>query len=177
MYREAASWKPTGVSTLRIWLSAILCSLLAVALAGCAGAYRKMQPPSLTLSSLEMLDSTLFEQRFLLGLRVTNPNDKPLTIRGASANLEVNGIEFASGVSGDRAEVPAYGDTVVNFTATTSLARILLQLGAMADKGKVDYRLRGRISIANLPVSIPFDEKGELDFQQFANWNRRLNVQ
>ncbi|MEE9287677.1 MAG: LEA type 2 family protein, partial [Gammaproteobacteria bacterium] len=70
-----------------------------LALVGCASIPSELEPPRLTLKNVELLNATLFEQQYLLTLRLQNPNDFDLDIKGMSFDLEINDEEFASGVS------------------------------------------------------------------------------
>ena len=100
----------------------IQCSA-AVLLAGCA----TMEPPSVTLSSLQMQQSTFFEQRFLTTLRIQNPNDFDLAVEGLSFDLVVNDQPFAKGVGKSDTVIPAFGSGVVQAEAITTLSGLIRQ--------------------------------------------------
>ena len=80
-----------------------LCMLLASfvwALGGCASIpTHKPIPPEVNLVGLRVVELGLFEQRYELQLRVQNPNSFVLPISGMSYSPELNGEEFARGVS------------------------------------------------------------------------------
>ena len=107
-------------STRARWI--IQCSAAAL-LAGCA----TMEPPSVTLSSLQMQQSTLFEQRFLTTLRIQNPNDFDLAVEGLSFDLVVNDQPFAKGVGKSDTVIPAFGSGVVQAEAITTLSGLIRQ--------------------------------------------------
>lgn len=129
---------------------------------GCTAITRDTVPPRLSLADLKPLDASLVEQRFELGLRVTNPNDHALRIRGGDAALEINGIPFASGVTDQDTRIDAFSDAVIYVTATTNLGRLLEQLGRLRAREALKYRLHGRLRLDALPVAVPFDEAGEI---------------
>lgn len=139
------------------WLSLVLL------LSGCAGFGVRSQPPRVTLVDLEPLSVTLFEQKYRIQLRVQNPNPEPLAIRGMHYSLELNGKDFLDGVSGQRVEVPAFADQVIETEGVTSLFGFLRQVQAV-QQGEMDslrYRVSGRISLERDLLGLPFDYAGE----------------
>ena len=84
-----------------------------------------------------------------------------------SYDLVLNGNSFASGVSADKVDVPALGETVVRVESVTnlfSLYRQLQQLGESSEKG-VEYQLKGNISLVNRALKLPFNKQGEISLQ------------
>ncbi len=148
-------------------LLAILCVLCA-ALAGCASLSGLTQKPEVTLAGLDLLELGLFEQRFALRLRVQNPNDVELPIRGLTFDVELNGQPFAKGLSDQAVVVPRFGEAVLEVKATSNLGSVLRQLRELRKSGRerVDYRMFGRITLDGLG-SLPFERKGEIDTPQF----------
>ena len=104
----------------------------------------------------------LFEQRFLVTLRVTNPNDDSVTIDGVEFNLELNGQHFASGVGNERITLPRMGDAQVKLSVTTNLGSLWKQLRALQGGKPIGYRMAGKLYTPWLPGGIRFDRKGEL---------------
>jgi LEA14-like dessication related protein len=132
-------------------------------LAGCAAPFGVSQPPELALSSIEGVDVGLLEQRYRLKLRVRNPNDTDLQVRGLSLAVELNGQPFARGVSDQTVTVPRMGEALLEVSATSSLGSVWRQLREVGKAGTQDlsYRLSGRLSLQGLG-SLPFEEKGTL---------------
>lgn len=131
-------------------------------LGGCAGFQLGMKKPQVAVIDIRPQDATLLEQRFVLSLRVTNPNSIEIPIEGLTFRLDLNGQQFATGVSNKPVVIPRLGDGVVEVTATTGLASLLRQfreLGKLRDK--VEYRLRGRLVTGNFG-GFDFDETGEV---------------
>ncbi len=58
--------------------------------------------------------------RFMVKLRVQNPNDEPIEYNGIALDLDVNGQPLASGVSDQTGEVPRFGERVVSVPLTVS---------------------------------------------------------
>jgi len=140
------------------WIAA---SLLLV---GCAAIQPQVDPPRVALADLRILDITLFEQRYLLRLRIQNPNPFDLPITGMDFTLHINEREFGSGVSRQAVTVPAYGEEVVDVKVISNLARVFQQLHDWDEGrgGRLSYRLSGGLSLANRIGKIPFEYRGEL---------------
>src|SRR5690554_1480684 len=66
---------------------------------GCAVFNRSYIEPEVTLTNVEMLKANLWEQSFRLRLRVDNPNDRNLPIRGMHYQVHLNDMRLATGVT------------------------------------------------------------------------------
>jgi hypothetical protein len=142
---------------------------LAVGLAGCAG-LRVAEPLRVSLVGLEPLAGQGLEWRFLVKLRVLNPNPSPVEYDGGFVAMSVRGSEVASGVLGEAGRLPGYGDTVVSIPMSVTalgVVRPLLGLaGAVAggDASPLAYALRGSLS-TGVFGRIPFAMSGEVDMR------------
>ena len=146
-----------------------LALVLAMAVFGCASLYRYADPPRVTLAGIRLLDLTLFEQRYLLALRVQNPNSIELPIEGMSYTLDVNGSEFAHGVNNQKTTIPALGEQVLHISVVADLLSTLGQLRRWEQWPKdLTYQLKGRIQLANVAVSLPFEYSGKISLQGLA---------
>ena len=137
--------------------------VLALALAGCA-LRPHFETPQLSLIGVQIVSSELWEQRLKVRLRVQNPNDTALSVKGIEYTLEIAGEQVASGVSDASFVVPALGEAQFDTNLTTNMVGALLKLlgrGPDTLSNGVDYRLTGRISLASGWMrSVPFDERG-----------------
>jgi len=137
--------------------------VLAIALAGCALSPH-FETPRLSLIDVRIVSSELWEQRLKVRLRVQNPNDVALSVKGIEYTLEMAGQQVASGVSDASFVVPALGEAQFDTNLTTNMVGALLKLvgrGPDTLSNGVDYRLAGRISLASGWMrSVPFDERG-----------------
>jgi LEA14-like dessication related protein len=135
----------------------------ALALGGCSLFVPKLETPQLSVINVEMLKSDLWEQRMKVRMRVVNPNDRPIPVKGLTVALEVQGQELAHGVSAAAFNVPSLGEAEFDMNMTANMAGALIGLlgnhGSMADS--VDYRLTGKISLSEgIMRSIPFEDHG-----------------
>jgi len=132
---------------------------------GCAATGRISESPYISLSNIELVSMGLFEQRYRIMLRIKNPNDISIPIKGMSYAIFVNGKEFANGVSNKPVIIPEYGEEVIEIEATSDLTGILNQLQDLISGGieKVSYRLAGRAKLSNRIRRLSYEYKGELD--------------
>jgi len=125
-----------------------------------------MEPPKINIANIAPKDFAMFEQRFDVQLRIQNPNDKELSIKGIRCDIELNDQEFGNGMSGQKVTVPRFGSEVVNVEVITGLGSFLRQFQEInkSGAGKLRYRLKGTAFVES-PSSfkLPFDEKGEID--------------
>ncbi len=135
----------------------------ALLLWGCAVLGPKFEKPSLAVSDIRMLEGNLFSQTFLVTLRIQNPNDQALPVKGLWADLKVGGEPFASGVTSRAFTVPALGESEFELRVNANLAvGVLKLLSSSQDRhSAINYELDGKVSV-DLPFmrSIPFHENG-----------------
>jgi LEA14-like dessication related protein len=134
--------------------------------AGCAVTPR-LEPPQLSVIGVEIVRGDLFEQRFKARMRVQNPNDRSIAVRGVSYTLQIGGEELGRGLSGSSFTVPASGEAEFDMLVTANLAGTVMRLLERARSDglpdSLSYRLRGEVKLAEgLVRTIPFDEKGSV---------------
>jgi LEA14-like dessication related protein len=143
-------------------LSKILLAGLVVLLSACVGMGLK-EPINVDVVGLEPMRSDAMEARFLVKLRVQNPNDQPISFNGLYVELDVRGSRVASGVSNSGGDVPRFGESIVEIPVTvpfTALIRQAMNLsGGMP--AALDYEVKGRLS-GPLFGGASFSRKGEL---------------
>ena len=145
--------------------------MLAVLLAGlfslngCAVFNRSYTEPEVTLANVEMLKSNLWEQSFRLRLRVDNPNDRNLPIRGMHYRVYLNDMRLATGVTDRAFNVPAYGSEYFDVTVRSNIWRHLGDLVKLVEHQQpVDYRIDGHISTGLFwAPRLSLHEEGTLD--------------
>jgi LEA14-like dessication related protein len=143
----------------------ILYSLVVIVFAGCAGIGRISEKPYITLSSINLLNMGVFEQRYSISLRIQNPNDVAIHIKGMSYQIVINEEDFARGVSNKTFIVPAFGEEVVEINATSDFTSFLRQFQHLVAGGmkKVSYSLTGKAKVENRIRRLSFEYIGELD--------------
>lgn len=153
------------VTNVKIIRTLILPLLALTVFAGCAGIGRFSEPPYIILSNINLLNMGVFEQRYRIMMRIHNPNDAIIPIKGMSFQIFINEQDFARGVSNKPVIIPEFGEEVIEIDATSDLTSILRQFQDLmaGDIQKVSYRLTGKAKLENRIRRLPFEYKGELD--------------
>jgi LEA14-like dessication related protein len=143
----------------------IVLALSLLTLSACSSLRSNIEPPTITLAGIEPLNMTLFEQTYMLKLRVQNPNDFDLPLEAMNYVLELNGSRFANGVSRTPVTIPAYDSAIIETEVISSLVSLFGQLQEFALKGtgNMQYRLLGDVNVGNWDTRIPFEYDGELN--------------
>lgn len=147
---------------------ALLLAVAAFATAGCAALLPKLETPHLSVIGVEVVSTTMFEQRFNVKMRVQNPNDRALPIRGLKYTMQLAGQDFGRGMSAKAFTVPALGEAEFDMIVTTNLATSLLKILPALEKNpeSLEYRLEGTVSTdLGLLRTIPFSESGRLSMK------------
>jgi LEA14-like dessication related protein len=149
---EQAAW--------RAWPVVLATALL---LSGCASAL-KWEAPKLSVASMKLQSADIFSQRLVVHMRVTNPNDRELPIKGISYRIEVNDAELAQGLTDTPFVVPAMGEAEFDVQVTANLATALSQfLSRRGSTDTLNYRLIGSVALSSgFLRHIPFDERGSV---------------
>ena len=145
--------------------------LFLLVLSGCASVVPQADQFKVNISSMRMLESTLMEQRFQVSLRVMNRGREAVSIDGMSFDIELNGKDFASGVSNEKVTIPAFSEGIVSVNVTSTIFGIIRQLQGM-QQNKTEtfhYQISGSIYPSNSLLSIPFKEEGEIDLNAATN--------
>ena len=138
-------------------------------LTGCASPGKRLESPRIHISDIRPGEIKPLEAVFLVELRVLNPNDIHLKVKGIDCELEVNDRRFASGVGKVDIEIPAYGSSVIPVTVYSSVIDTVRGLLGFKDREKLRYRIHGRLRIEGgllVPPYIGFESQGELDLKK-----------
>src|SRR3954462_6111902 len=103
-------------------MKALLVAVAALSLSGCSLFVPKLEKPTLSVVDVQLLKSDLWHQELKLRMRVQNPNDRALPIKGLSYRLDVNGEELAHGLAGDSFVVPALGEAEFDMSVSANMA-------------------------------------------------------
>ncbi len=145
----------------------VLLLVLLIGLSGCAGLGYREGDVKVTIASLQPLASTLMEQRYLVKLRLQNRSANVLSVQGMSFDVELNGKEFASGVSNQAVSVGAFDEAVIEAKLTSTIFGFLRQIQSLEGlKSKpFQYQISGRLHLQGAIFSVPFNESGEIDLR------------
>lgn len=145
---------------IRWWLG----TLLLLSLAGCAGFGGHRDAVRVTVSAVEVLESTVFEQLYRVTLRIQNRSESPINIRGGRFDLVVNGRDFGAGVTDSRLTVPAYTDATLDVRMVSTLFGMVRLFQGLSEPGRstLRYEISGRFSTDNAIGGLGFREQGEI---------------
>ena len=155
---------PSAARWLGIWLAAVAMML---ALAGCETMPNR-DPLRVSVVGVEPGKSEGLELRFVVRLRVQNPNDAGVDFDGVAVDLELNGKNLGSGVSDQKGSVPRFGETLINVPVTVSafsVARQVLGFTDAKDRGEVPYAVSGKLA-GGVFGSVRFSHSGTLRLPQ-----------
>jgi Late embryogenesis abundant protein len=132
-------------------------------LAACASLTGR-EPLTVDVVGVEPLPGQGMEGRFLVKLRVQNPNEAPVQFDGVSVRLDVRGQRLGSGVSDAPGTVPRFGETVLAVPVTvpvTAMIRQAVGLATGVGGARLDYELTGRLAGPGFS-GVGFSSTGEL---------------
>lgn len=136
-------------------------TLLLLALGpGCAGWFTTGESPEVLVADVTPLDSTAFEQRLKVDLRVRNPGESDLHVTGMDFRLELNGKRLARGLSNKAFTVPRLGETVTSVETSTSTLDVVRQVLGFRKTQDTTYAISGALHLRD--GKLPFENSGVL---------------
>ncbi|MBW8191768.1 LEA type 2 family protein [Neiella marina] len=139
---------------------------LAILMQGCAS-MPPSDPPTVTLTGIKP-ELSKSAPRFILSLRVVNPNDRAIELAGAAYSLALNDFDVVSGATSDLPIVPAYGEAEFELPAQLSLFdSVRLATSFISKSGDplkaIDYEVKIKLDTGGLWPAIRFTEAGQLN--------------
>lgn len=146
----------------------IIYFFLITLLTGCAGLDTKPEQFKINISSMQLLESSLMEQRYQVNLRIMNRSKDTFNIDGMSFDIELNGKDFASGVSNERFKLEPLSESVVSVTVTSTIFGIIRQINSLEQlkSEPFKYELSGHVYTGTGLFGIPFRETGEVNLNR-----------
>lgn len=128
-------------------------------LTGCAAFQSQLEKPVVKVTSLKLLPAQGLQQRIAVGLSITNPNARDLSLNGISYTIGIENFSVLSGVSNQVPVLKAYAETPVELEVSANILEIVRL---------VEYFSRSKVQDS---VSYNFDAK--LDF---SDWMPTMRV-
>ena len=148
-------------------------ALVVVAVAFATGCLSStgLEPPTLTLTDLAVVDATLFETTLDVAVRISNDNPEALLVDGVVVKLELDGRRVGKGSSPERAEIPRFGSAVQRLEIHLNNLAVAARLRSILESSTVDWGLAGKVWVASSSGrvrALPFESRGRLDLREPA---------
>ena len=128
-------------------------------LVGCAAFQPHLEQPVVKVTRLQLLPSQGLQQRIGVGLSITNPNARDLSLNGISYTIGIEKFSVLSGVSNQVPVLKAYQETPVDLEVSANLLEIV--------------RLVEYFSRSTMPDQVNYNFDAKLDF---SNWMPTMRV-
>lgn len=134
---------------------------------GCANIGPEMDPPRVTVESVDSLPSSTGGPRFKINLRVSNPNKQTLDIAGISYSIAILDRELVSGVTNDVPVIEGYSEEVVTLEAGINMFQFLRLLAGLGKNSSqsLEYRFSAKIDFNGFVPTQRVEESGVFNFK------------
>ncbi|RPH52351.1 MAG: hypothetical protein EHM85_03280 [Desulfobacteraceae bacterium] len=156
-------------TSLPLWILTCLVSVILI-LSCCAGCGKIFEQPGVKIESVHIKRIKNMEALFRVDIEVSNPNFVSFEIESIECDVEMNGRQVASAVSGEKARIPSRGTGIVplevhsnSFDNISVLLKILKS--KLNEDRKLEYKISGKIYINSLfysPPPVAFSSTGNL---------------
>jgi LEA14-like dessication related protein len=130
----------------------LLVGIVILVLQGCSWLRQELVDPDIQVIGFKHLKgNNLLEQRFILRLQLTNPNDLELDVKAISFLFNIADIELIQGVSNDVPVIKPYSKTEFTVQGSANViqaARLLKKMQKNPDK-RFDYTLHTKVDLAH----------------------------
>ena len=145
-------------------LTSYIAIIILVILSGCAALNPNFEKPQVSVNSFKILPGGSINPTFEIGLRVVNPNNIALNLKGMSYTASIEGNKVFSGVANQLPIVPAYGEEDVKLQAQADLFG---GIGLIADLMKpretpIGYTLKVKLDVGTFALPIYITREGNL---------------
>jgi LEA14-like dessication related protein len=133
-------------------------------LTSCAVLNPNFEKPQVSVNSFKILSGDSINPTFEIGLRVVNPNNTALNLKGLSYTASIEGNKILSGVVNQLPTVPAYGEEEVKLKAQADLLggiRLLADLMKPRET-PISYTLKVKLAVGTFALPIYITREGDL---------------
>jgi len=138
--------------------------LLLSLLGACSTVLPEIDAPRITVNYIKPIPSETLAPRFEIGLNVANPNDDPLTIKGAAYSVSLDGYEILNGVSNNLPIINGYSKEDITIEAQADLI-VSMRFFSNLSKNPTDsfdYELTAKISTYNFSRPFRITDSGTI---------------
>lgn len=149
---------------MKTFAALLVAVVLAVVPGGCTTTSDVVPPRVNLVNIVPAASSGVFEQRFLVDLRISNLNDFDIPLNGLSFEMEVNGDYFATGLSNRKVLVRRLDSAVISVETTANSFDLFRQILNAVRAGAVNYSIKGTAIVGSLRTqTVPFRQEGRLN--------------
>lgn len=146
-------------------LARLFVASLVLLLAGCASwGGDEWREPQVQLVKVETVKARLFQQEFVLHLRVENPNDSRLFIRNLAYSVRLNDLLLVDDEASIWRSVGGHAERTFKITARTNLWKQLKPLAKLLKRNRpLQYRLTAELNTGLIVFqSLHLSRSGEI---------------
>ena len=136
----------------------LVCGIFLISCTSLTALPSQPEAPEVQLVNITPMDTTMFEQRLQVDLRVRNPNDFDLRVTGLDFTLQLNEQRLARGLMNKASTIPRLGNSVLSIETTTSTFDVIRQLLNLSQHQDVSYQVKGVLHLDG--TRLPFDSEG-----------------
>jgi len=157
-----------GIAILRLPQPRKLFALVwLVTLAGCASLVPPLDPPKVTVENIRSLPVEGTGPRFLLTVRIVNPNEQSLDIAGISYAIELMDRELVTGVANDIPVIEGYSERSIDLEAGVNLFEFLRLLASLGQTPAdlINYKVTAKVDFRGLLPTQRVEKSGEINLR------------
>lgn len=142
-----------------------LCILLiSFGLGSCATLDRFVDPPSVSITNIEVLPSQGFQPRFAVYLNIVNPNPLPIPVTGLAYEINLNGYEVFNGATSDVPSIPAYEEVPLRVEVGANLLQSVGFISGLINGSfdTLDYSIDSQIKVSGITRPFAVSESGQV---------------
>jgi LEA14-like dessication related protein len=139
--------------------------LLLVVLLFTACAAMQPAPPEVNLMGLVMDEVTLSHVNMRADLRLFNPNDTAISVKGVEYELELNGVHVSTGKALRSLSIPANGYGTLDLRLSSAYWDLFRFFSRVQQGEELDFRLTGKVRVGGLGIishTFNFDHQGKI---------------
>lgn len=137
-----------------------------VLMAGCASLQPTQEAPTVDVIGVRLdPNSQGAVPRFLISLRVLNPNRQTLALEGVRYHLYLQNQRVLSGVSNNLPSIPGYEEAALEVGATPALfgsVRLLQELASTPGLQELNYRVEVKLDSGGISWPVNVEREGKL---------------
>ena len=131
-------------------------------LAACASLDPDYEKPTVMMTSFHAVPSEGAMPSFEIGLRIINPNPKPLELQGVVYSISLQGHELVKGVGKGYPPIEGYSEGDITLNASANLLKGIQFIAGMTqsqDKA-LEYEFEAKLDVGGFYPSLKVSETG-----------------